>query len=109
MLKLDKWPIFSLLDQDFLHALRFASVFGTAGNEAILVTADDDVFALGSNCNGCLGVGDSQSSLEPRKVEALCNKRVKMFAFGSGPHVLAITGNCENLMMLRGFHASSLA
>lgn len=31
------------------------------------------------------------SSLEPRKIENLCKKRVVDIAFGSGPHVLSIT------------------
>ncbi len=53
----DKWPIFSLLDGEFLSSVRIACVFGSSGNEAVLVTKDDDVFALGSNCSGCLGLG----------------------------------------------------
>jgi hypothetical protein len=50
---------------------------GNLGNEAIMVTKSDEVFAVGSNSSGCLGVGDLQSTLLPRKVEKLCNKRVK--------------------------------
>lgn len=47
------------------------------GNEAIIVTKDDDVYALGFNGAGCLGVGDQNSTMEPRKIEALCQKKVK--------------------------------
>jgi hypothetical protein len=52
-------------------------VVGNLGNEAIVVTKSDEVFAIGSNAAGCLGLGDLQSTLFPKKVEALCNKNVK--------------------------------
>ena len=52
-----KWPIFSLLDEDILNSIKLACVFGSTGNEAIFVTTEDNVFAFGSNCNGCLGIG----------------------------------------------------
>ncbi|KAL1430111.1 hypothetical protein MTO96_015585 [Rhipicephalus appendiculatus] len=68
---LDKWLIFSNLDRTFVSKLRLACVFGSSGNEALMVTQDDDVFALGSNSSGCLGLGDTHGSLEPRKVDAL--------------------------------------
>ena len=57
ILNLDKWPIFSLLDQEFLASIKLACVFGNSGNEAIIVTKDDNVYSLGSNCSGCLGLG----------------------------------------------------
>ena len=47
---------------------------GNLGNEALLVTRDDEVFAMGSNGAGCLGQGDMHSSLHPKQVEALCHK-----------------------------------
>jgi len=50
---------------------------GNLGNEAIVVTKNDEVFAIGSNAAGCLGLGDLQSTLIPKKVEALCSKGVK--------------------------------
>ena len=56
-LDVDKWPIFSLLDVEFLATVRTACVFGSSGNEAIIITKEDDVYALGSNCSGCLGLG----------------------------------------------------
>ena len=42
-----------------------------------MVTHEDQVYAIGCNSSGCLGVGDSLSTLEPRKIEILCNKKVK--------------------------------
>ena len=70
------WTLFSLLEPPFLHSLRLSCVFGNLGNEAILITDADEVFALGSNGAGCLGLGDMSSTLEPKKVEALSGKVV---------------------------------
>lgn len=92
---INKWLIFIILDPDFISSVKTACVFGSSGNEAIVVTKDDDVYAFGSNCSGCLGLGDSHGNLEPRKVDGLCKKNIKSFAYGSGPHVLAITENGE--------------
>lgn len=64
---------------------------GNLGNEALIVTMDKVVYALGCNASGCLGTGDSHSTLYPKKVEALCGKDIKTFAHGRGPHVLALT------------------
>ena len=57
-LDVDKWPMFSLLEPDFVSLIRLVCVFGTAGNEAIIISRDDDVYAMGSNCSGCLGLGE---------------------------------------------------
>ena len=63
----------------------------------MIVTKEDEVYALGSNTAGCLGTGDTHSSLHPRRADALCNKGIKTFAYGSGPHVLALTCRGEVL------------
>jgi Regulator of chromosome condensation (RCC1) repeat. len=72
LVKDDGWPKFWswLLFPVFLFS-------GNLGNEAIVVTKSDEVFAIGSNAAGCLGLGDLQSTLFPKKVEALCSKSVK--------------------------------
>lgn len=49
------------------------------------------VYAVGSNTSGCLGTGDTYNTLYPRRVEELCGKDIKTFAYGKGPHVLALT------------------
>ncbi|XP_069687800.1 RCC1 and BTB domain-containing protein 1-like [Periplaneta americana] len=92
---LKKWTIFSLLEPEFISKIKMACVYGNLGNEAIMVTKDDEVYAIGSNAAGCLGLGDLQSTLFPKKVEALCNKSIKGFAYGSGPHVIAYTETGE--------------
>lgn len=71
---LSQWPIFSLLAVEFRQAVHWASVFGSAGNEAVVVLHGDEVHALGSNSNCCLGLGDSSSGLQPRRVDQLCGK-----------------------------------
>ena len=92
---LASWTIFSLLDKEFSAQIRLACVFGNLGNEALIVTKDDEVYALGSNGAGCLGLGDMHSTLAPKQVEPLCYKHVVGFAYGSGPHVLAFTESGE--------------
>lgn len=92
-----KWHVFGLLDAATLANIKLACVFGSSGNEAIYVTQDDEVFAMGSNVNGCLGVGDVQSSLIPRKIECLSKKGISTIACGSGPHVIAATEDGELL------------
>ncbi|ESO96017.1 hypothetical protein LOTGIDRAFT_214601 [Lottia gigantea] len=89
---LQLWPIFSILDQETLNSIDKVCVFGSSGNEAIFITKGDDVYAIGSNCSSCLGLGDTHSSFEPRKIEVLCKKKIIDIAFGSGPHVLAVSG-----------------
>ncbi|PIK54230.1 putative RCC1 and BTB domain-containing protein 1 [Apostichopus japonicus] len=90
-----KWPVFGLLDGVALANIKLACVFGSTGNETIYVTCDDEVFAMGSNVNGCLGVGDVQSTLTPRKIESLSKKGITSIACGSGPHVIAATEDGE--------------
>ena len=73
-LSLSWWPIFSLLDASFLRGVKMACVFGSTGNEALVVTHEDEVYALGSNSSSCLGLGDLKSSFQPRKVDTLCKQ-----------------------------------
>jgi RCC1 and BTB domain-containing protein len=93
--RLDRWPVFSLLDSAFVLKIKIACVFGGAGNEAIVVTEDDEVYSLGSNCSNCLGVGEGNGGLQPRRIDPLVGKKLCSFAFGSGPHVLAINSQGE--------------
>jgi len=65
---------------------------GNLGNEAIVVTKSDEVFAIGSNAAGCLGLGDLQSTLMPKKVEALCGKGVKGMICNIGFMVVYASG-----------------
>ena len=44
--KLNKWAILSVQDPVFLESVKIAYVFDN-GNQAILVTRDDDVYTIG--------------------------------------------------------------
>ncbi|ELK08879.1 RCC1 and BTB domain-containing protein 2 [Pteropus alecto] len=95
MLDVGKWPIFSLCSEEELQLIRQACVFGSAGNEVLYSTVNDEIFVLGTNCCGCLGLGDIQSTIEPRRLDSLSGKKIACFSYGSGPHVILATTEGE--------------
>ncbi|KAM9812971.1 RCC1 and BTB domain-containing protein 2-like [Syngnathus typhle] len=95
MLDVGKWPVFALLPPEELRLIRQACVFGSGGNEALYVTVNDEVFGLGTNCSGCLGLGDLQSTIEPRRINVLCGKKIVSLSYGTGPHVVVATSDGE--------------
>ncbi|OXB62048.1 hypothetical protein ASZ78_013421 [Callipepla squamata] len=95
MVDVGKWPIFTLLSPQEIASIRKACVFGTSANEAIYITHNDEVFVFGLNCSNCLGTGDSQSTIVPKKLEALCGKKISSLSYGSGPHVVLCTEDGE--------------
>jgi len=46
--KLSKWAILSVQEPEFLDSVKLAYVFND-GNQAFLVTKDDDVYTIGTN------------------------------------------------------------
>ncbi|CAJ0922686.1 unnamed protein product, partial [Mesorhabditis belari] len=72
---------------------RECIVFGSAGCEALIHTKDDQVYGLGTNY--CCWLGVPSGSFEPLKIDLLCGKRIKQFAYGSGPHLLALSESGE--------------
>ncbi|XP_065258401.1 RCC1 and BTB domain-containing protein 1 isoform X1 [Emys orbicularis] len=95
MVDVGKWPIFTLLSPQEIASIRKACVFGTSANEAIYITHNDEVFVFGLNCSNCLGTGDNQSTIVPKKLEALCGKKINNLSYGSGPHVILSTEDGE--------------
>ena len=95
MLDVGKWSIFQMVDDSILQLAKTVCVFGPSGNEAFILTKDDDVYALGANINACLGLTSGTSTLQLKKVEKLSKLNIATFSFGSAPHVVALTG--ENL------------
>ncbi|XP_044301041.1 RCC1 and BTB domain-containing protein 1 isoform X7 [Varanus komodoensis] len=95
MMDVGKWPIFTLLSPQEIATIRKACVFGTSANEAIYITHNDEVFVFGLNCSNCLGTGDNQSTIVPKKLESLCGKRIHSLSYGSGPHVILSTEDGE--------------
>lgn len=56
---------------------------------------------FGLNCSNCLGTGDSQSSIVPKKLDFLSGRKVVRLSYGSGPHVLLATeGICTPPLIL---------
>ena len=47
-MELGSWTIFSLLDREFIAQVRLCCVFGNLGNEALIVTRDNEVLLLGA-------------------------------------------------------------
>ncbi|XP_067848698.1 RCC1 and BTB domain-containing protein 1-like isoform X2 [Heptranchias perlo] len=95
MVDVGKWPVFTLLSPQEIKSIHQACVFGTLATEAVYVTKNDDVFALGVFCSNCLGIGDGQSVVTPKKIEALCGKKIISLSYGSGPHILLATKDGE--------------
>ncbi|XP_058040409.1 RCC1 and BTB domain-containing protein 1-like [Ahaetulla prasina] len=94
-MEVGKWPIFTLLSPQEMATIRKACVFGTSANEAIYITHSDEVFVFGLNCSNCLGTGDNQSTIVPKKLDGLCGKRICSLSYGSGPHVILSTEDGE--------------
>ncbi|XP_075447285.1 RCC1 and BTB domain-containing protein 2-like isoform X2 [Ascaphus truei] len=94
MVDVGKWPIFALCPQEDLKFIQQACVFAS-GNEVLYITKDDEVFVMGTNCSGCLGTGDAQSIIEPRRLDSLCGKRIVGLSYGTGPHIVIVTSEGE--------------
>ncbi len=69
------------------------------------------VYVFGLNCSNCLGTGDSQSTIVPKKIDFLSGRKVVSLSYGSGPHILLATeGNCtKHLILLLTFGLRSAA
>ncbi|KZC13853.1 RCC1 and BTB domain-containing protein 1 [Dufourea novaeangliae] len=89
------YPIFSLLEPEFMSKIHMVFVYGSSEKCGLIVTKDGILYALGNNKLGGLGIGDSQGTLYPTIVEVLSGKDIKTFAYGSGGHVLALTSKGE--------------
>ena len=55
---LKKWSIFAILEKEFLAQIRLACVFGNLGNEALMISHDDEV----NRVNNFISVGHKCSS-----------------------------------------------
>lgn len=89
------WPVLNLLEPELRSKVKLVYIFSQAAAEVIFTTTDDEVYSMGTNASGCLGVGDTQSSLVPRSVEVLNGRKVIDIAAGAGPHVLVLTQEGE--------------
>jgi alpha-tubulin suppressor-like RCC1 family protein len=89
------WPVVSGLSPEFVSNIKFFCVFSETGDNVIIVTKNDKVFAFGKNDFGCLGLGHYNVVQEPKVVNELCDKQIIDISYGSY-HVLALTktGKC---------------
>ncbi|XP_003383757.1 PREDICTED: RCC1 and BTB domain-containing protein 1-like [Amphimedon queenslandica] len=91
-MSLSKWHILSLSKAEFLDDIKWVTVFGPSGNEAILVTQSNELYAIGTNGNCCLGLGTPITpGFTPKRIESLKGLNISSIAYGSDPHVLALT------------------
>ena len=74
----DQWHVFKDHPLVYLQNPRLAHVW-ERHSCAIFVTKDDDVFAIGGKKCKYLGQTDEQKPNEPRKIEALCGKKIISF------------------------------
>lgn len=92
--------LFFLSFSDWRCVLNELFLTGKGGDEALFIMKNKKVYALGTNSNGCLGLNCTGRKLHPEEVTQLSEKNVKTFAYGSSPHVLALTDNGEVYYML---------
>jgi RCC1 and BTB domain-containing protein len=76
------WSVVNELKSEFVLNIKFFCVFGEKGNEILIVTENDKVFAFGSNKYGCLGLGHYNAVKEPEIVNELCDKQVIDISYG---------------------------
>lgn len=91
-LNLKKWAVLATVKEEILSSVVLVHVFGYEAESAYLVTSNDEVFALGENVLGRLGIGNVEvnSTQKPIKLDKLCGKHVICFTTGS-IHALALT------------------
>ena len=77
------------------------NLFGGSVNEALIILGNGHIYALGFNGYDCLGISD-EKKLEPKKIETLCQKDIIGLAYGTTPHVLAVTALGELYSWVHG-------
>lgn len=89
------------------HARAHIVQVATGFDFSILLSADSEVFTLGSNSSGCLGLGTAGDELVPRVVEALNVSRLKcqVVRVAAGvSHSLAVTSRGDLFTWGAGSH-----
>ncbi|XP_054155256.1 RCC1 and BTB domain-containing protein 1-like [Oppia nitens] len=92
MPNINNWVVLHKLRPNFVATIKLVCIFGESGNEVIIVTKDDNVFAFGYNKYGCLGLGHNNPIQEPTRLEELCYKEIASIAY-CGYYVIAFTAN----------------
>jgi RCC1 and BTB domain-containing protein len=74
--------------------IKFFCVFSETGNNVIIVTKNDNVFAFGDKNNGRLHLGHNNAAKEPEVVNELCDQQFIDISYGLF-HVLALTKSAK--------------
>ncbi|CAH1405500.1 unnamed protein product [Nezara viridula] len=77
-LNLKKWAVLAPVKEEILSSVVLVHVFGYEAESAYLVTSNDEVFALGENVLGRLGIGNVEvnSTQKPIRLNKLCGKHI---------------------------------
>ncbi|KYN03844.1 RCC1 and BTB domain-containing protein 1 [Cyphomyrmex costatus] len=92
------WPIVSSLEPEFVKQIYMVMVYKLNGDysNALILTKDKMVYVLQENSDFC--AEDEFSTIySPKKIETLCTKKIKSFAYGDGCNLLALTEGGESL------------
>ncbi|KAG5393982.1 hypothetical protein IGI04_023945 [Brassica rapa subsp. trilocularis] len=81
--------LFTPLPIKALHGIRIQQI-ACGDSHCLAVTMDGEVQSWGRNQNGQLGLGDTEDSLVPKKIQAFEGIRIKMVAAGA-EHTAAVT------------------
>ncbi|CAG7871526.1 unnamed protein product [Brassica rapa] len=81
--------LFTPLPIKALHGIRIKQI-ACGDSHCLAVTMDGEVQSWGRNQNGQLGLGDTEDSLVPKKIQAFEGIRIKMVAAGA-EHTAAVT------------------
>jgi hypothetical protein len=76
--KLRQWEAFKNVDIQFLSSVKLAHPARNERDYGFFVTSNDEVYAVGDNFNGILGIGTDQPKYSAKvvKIDALCQKSV---------------------------------
>uniref|UniRef100_A0A0D9R3D5 BTB domain-containing protein n=1 Tax=Chlorocebus sabaeus TaxID=60711 RepID=A0A0D9R3D5_CHLSB len=86
--KLDvgKWPVFlPFFPEEELQLIPQACVFGSAGLEVLYT------IVIGTNCCGCLRLGNIQSTIKPWRLDSLSGIKIGSLSCGSGIYIVLAT------------------
>ncbi len=70
------------LNEKFVSNIEFFCIFGETGNEVLIVSKDDKVFAFGNNKYGLLGLGHNNAIPEPLEINELSGKQIANIFYG---------------------------
>ncbi|KAL1116818.1 hypothetical protein AAG570_005288 [Ranatra chinensis] len=84
------WGVFANLENGILETVELFQVFGELNECGLFVTSDDEVYVVGDNCDGQLGLDASfKKATSPVRVDGLCYKNVIELCCGWW-HVIAL-------------------